>query len=193
SICFGDSFLHQGYYYKKSTVLGDTFTTKSCDSVHLNHIIVKATQQIEIIKRDSFLSILKAIEPVNWFLNGNIITNENDTFINANFYGKGTYQAAFNYQNCINYSDKFNYIPTQNHISNHTQLQIFPNPSSNSITIKGNNIQQNSTYAIFNSLGKVCQKGQLNHQINVKSLQSGIYYITIQSYNNTSKTSFVKK
>lgn len=63
-------------------------------------------------------------------------------------------------------------------------IQIFPNPTSNEVTIKGlTKKSENEIFIITDSVGKVVQSGRLDERgiVNVSQLQSGLYFITIDN------------
>ena len=64
-------------------------------------------------------------------------------------------------------------------------IAIYPNPVKHilSIDFKYNNI--NCSYLIINNIGKVILEGNLNqntNELNVESLQNGIYQLIINNY-----------
>lgn len=68
-------------------------------------------------------------------------------------------------------------------------IEVYPNPASNFINIKAENI---TNIRIINTVGQVMIKNDVNTnhaQININDLQSGVYFIQI----DTEKESFTKK
>ncbi|WP_408612431.1 T9SS type A sorting domain-containing protein [Chryseobacterium fluminis] len=63
------------------------------------------------------------------------------------------------------------------------RLQIYPNPTTDFIKIKEQeNASENLTYLIINSSGRVIQSGIYNDEpINVKKLNSGLYFLNLSS------------
>ena len=64
---------------------------------------------------------------------------------------------------------------------NDNQIQIYPNPSKNQITIE-NNFTELTSYTLFNSLGQQIENGQINNSlftINISQLSSNIYFLKI--------------
>ncbi|OYU97261.1 MAG: hypothetical protein CFE21_02925 [Bacteroidetes bacterium B1(2017)] len=76
-----------------------------------------------------------------------------------------------------------------------SSLQIFPNPSSDFIKIKG--IQDNGLlqYQILDQLGQQVQGGfaNLSEEINISNLPSGIYYFILTSSSASNISNFIKK
>lgn len=77
---------------------------------------------------------------------------------------------------------------------NDTKLKIYPNPASDIVWIKGNEI---NSVAIYSVLGRELQKtsnvssGEVI--ISINSLEQGLYYLKVQEGNNISIVSFVKQ
>lgn len=72
-----------------------------------------------------------------------------------------------------------------------TAYEIFPNPVKDMLTVKGENISQ---VTIFNSLGQIVRKIECNDNIvniNLDSMQPGIYFVNILDGNGKSATSKV--
>lgn len=69
-------------------------------------------------------------------------------------------------------------------------LKLYPNPSSNYLQISG--LQQNVTYSIYNIHGKNISSGTLlpQEKISINTLDSGLYFLRIDSGNNFK---FIKK
>ncbi len=61
------------------------------------------------------------------------------------------------------------------------QFQIFPNPTTNNIEIKGLQNQSNSSYKLFDITGKLIQDltpiSETNNKVELTNLKSGVYFI----------------
>ena len=88
----------------------------------------------------------------------------NGNRINLGFYGN-TSQAS---RSSILTLNKIDYL---------NLFDVYPNPTTNEITIS--NLSQETIYSIKNLDGKIILNGKTNELINVSSLKSGIYFITI--------------
>lgn len=73
-------------------------------------------------------------------------------------------------------------------------LQLFPNPSSSSITIKSQSLPD--AYIIYNALGQVLRQSKVKSDaelnINVQNLNDGIYFIKLIKDNSSQVLSFIK-
>lgn len=74
-------------------------------------------------------------------------------------------------------------------------FSVFPNPTSDFIYVTGNNKDSISKISISDMLGKnVLTSSQLiNEKIDVSSLNSGIYILTVSSDNSQKTLKFIKK
>ncbi|HXD92422.1 MAG TPA: T9SS type A sorting domain-containing protein [Bacteroidia bacterium] len=74
-------------------------------------------------------------------------------------------------------------------ISAKNQIVIYPNPSSNTVTIEVLNATENCTYKTYNTLGQEVKSGNLTqttNQINVQELSNGVYSIVVSQKDKTS-------
>ena len=69
-------------------------------------------------------------------------------------------------------------------------LDIYPNPSSDRITVFGLKVQQ---ITIYNSLGQLILEANNTNVLNVSSLLAGVYFIKITDGINFSTRKFIKK
>jgi len=74
-----------------------------------------------------------------------------------------------------------------------SKLSIYPNPTSDMITIKSMIEIKNDEYNIYDLLGKKIDTKINNNQINVSELMKGIYLLKIQIDNNILETKFIKQ
>lgn len=77
--------------------------------------------------------------------------------------------------------DGFLNTPTNSLID--APLEIFPNPATSFIHVKGN-IMNSTKYNVHNSIGSVVLSGEINppnSNIDISALQSGVYFIQIDS------------
>lgn len=83
-------------------------------------------------------------------------------------------------------------IPSGLNSINSTNLSIYPNPATNIININGS---ENATkIVITNILGeKAMEFNSAISSINIESLKSGIYFLTLYSGDKTSTTKLIKK
>ena len=76
-------------------------------------------------------------------------------------------------------------------LSKSNSLTVFPNPADKLLTIS---LEGEFEFSILSLDGKLIQKGKIvNSEINVESLNSGVYYLEIISDKGVSTTKFSKK
>lgn len=88
------------------------------------------------------------------------------------------------------------YTPTSNRNYSKFDFKVYPNPTENSIVCQlDNEMQQSIDVIITNNLGQevLTQTGILNKEINVESLPSGLYHITVVGKSGKKVTTFVKR
>lgn len=74
------------------------------------------------------------------------------------------------------------------------ELSLYPNPVSRILNIKMLETNENMTFRIFNILGIIVLKGNLNSQtIDIKNLQSGLYILEVNDGEEFITKRFIKK
>jgi len=69
---------------------------------------------------------------------------------------------------------------------NVSHLNLFPNPAENTLYLTGNNII-GKKYSIENIQGKVIKNGIISSQIDISTLQSGVYLLNLIDNSKTIK------
>lgn len=73
---------------------------------------------------------------------------------------------------------------------NTPRIKLYPNPVSTVLHLEG---QELGTYTIVNALGETLMAGISTNQIDVSSLNSGIYTIFITGRNGSRPSKFIKE
>lgn len=73
------------------------------------------------------------------------------------------------------------------------ELMIYPNPSTSTINISFPDTFEQGSYKIFSVNGQLIMKNELQRNINVSSLSSGFYFITILKDDKSITAKFLKK
>jgi hypothetical protein len=89
----------------------------------------------------------------------------------------------------IGFNDSVNTSILNNEILEKEHL-IFPNPSSDFITVK--NLNSIKAYEIINLSGKTIKTGISDGEIEIKNLENGIYFLQISSGHNYKVLKFIK-
>jgi hypothetical protein len=141
------------------------------------------------------------------------ISQSNDTLFANNSLIGSTYQWQFNNTNISGATNPF-YVPTQNgyysvivtsgngctgyddlqvinvginSIITNSTFEIFPNPADESVTIVFST-NQTAQLKLYNTLGQLLQNDLVENKttIDLKNISAGVYYITLQTENDTS-------
>ena len=91
----------------------------------------------------------------------------------------------------VTYNTCLNCDGTENASEVNLQFGIYPNPSSDQITIK--DAPSKFNYSIFSSLGQKIAVGSNNNTIDVSLLMPGFYFLVIQADASMSQVRFVKE
>ncbi|GMN10164.1 hypothetical protein MTsPCn9_14210 [Croceitalea sp. MTPC9] len=70
-------------------------------------------------------------------------------------------------------------------------IAVYPNPAVSEIAIAAE-VSKDATYMISSSSGNVVKRGKAVEAINVSTLKSGLYIITVQDYSGVKSTKFFK-
>ncbi|MBU2927186.1 T9SS type A sorting domain-containing protein [Winogradskyella psychrotolerans] len=76
-------------------------------------------------------------------------------------------------------------------------INLYPNPVNNNLNIDLNNLNEDVSFKIFDTLGKQISHGDLRsndtHTLNISNYQSGIYFIKLSTDTSTMTQKFIKK
>lgn len=90
-----------------------------------------------------------------------------------------------------NYSGSCDYIVgLENDQNGLNRLQIYPSPARDILNLQGD-FSAETRYAIIDLAGKTKQKGQLQLQIEIGDLSSGVYFLELQGESTTIRRRFV--
>jgi len=99
-----------------------------------------------------------------------------------------------------NIQDKYDYFWSEYNTTeildiNSTDFKLYPNPATNKMTILTNNKTPIYNFNIFSISGKFIKSGilNMNNEVNITNLKSGIYFINIQYDEIKTSLKFIKK
>ncbi|WP_225036504.1 T9SS type A sorting domain-containing protein [Winogradskyella sp. SM1960] len=76
-------------------------------------------------------------------------------------------------------------------------INLYPNPVNNNLNIDLNNLNEDVSFEIFDTLGKKISNGDLRsndtHILNISNYQSGIYFIKLSTNTSSMTQKFIKK
>ena len=76
---------------------------------------------------------------------------------------------------------------------NTLNFEIYPNPSENAISISYTDSNNSTSYSISDFTGKLILKGTITKNIDVSTLASGTYIVTLAESQNIGRKKFIKK
>ncbi len=114
-----------------------------------------------------------------------IVENSNGATVTLNGYA---YQSTPNTP--IKAGDK-GYSSLLNTQSENISVSIYPNPASEMVNI--NSTKQVDKVEIYNALGQIVLSDVANNNVNISSLNKGVYYMTVVVENEIVTTKFVKR
>jgi len=175
----------QGLMYQQITSWLSYFLNTSCEGyevfidypingINLNSTCPAMQPDVTISQNGTILSSNSQGIAYQWFLNGVPISGEtNDTLlVTENF--AGVYQLLVYYTYGCQYSNNIVAIEEDQRV-----LQVYPNPASDLIVIKGI-AEQDTKYSIVNLQGQTMQVGTLNADyatILLNELPNGAYFL----------------
>lgn len=175
----------QGLMYQQITSWLSYFLNTSCEGyevfidypingINLNSTCPAMQPDVTISQNGTILSSNSQGIAYQWFLNGVPISGEtNDTLlVTENF--AGVYQLLVYYTYGCQYSNNIVAIEEDQRV-----LQVYPNPASDLIVIKGI-AEQDAKYSIVNLQGQTMQVGTLNADyatILLNELPNGAYFL----------------
>ena len=175
----------QGLMYQQITSWLSYFLNTSCEGyevfidypingINLNSTCPAMQPDVTISQNGTILSSNSQGIAYQWFLNGVPISGEtNDTLlVTENF--AGVYQLLVYYTYGCQYSNNIVAIEEDQRV-----LQVYPNPASDLIVIKGI-AEQDTKYSIVNLQGQTMQVGSLNADyatILLNELPNGAYFL----------------
>lgn len=186
-ICSGDSLLVGEEYVLEPGVYEQTYLNAlGCDSLvalQLDHYEV--IENLSVANNDNVLSISTDYTDYQWFLNGELLTNETENSVDATLYGSGDYYAYATDENGCEVVSTVLTI-TIIGVTELDKIQmgfLYPNPSSGLVNFRSNN-STNRRITIFNALGAEVHSVTVlanNLTMDLSLLNSGIYFYVVQT------------
>lgn len=149
---------------------------------------INSSPQIPVISKVGNDLVSSATTGNQWYLNGNIISGATAKTYTPT--SNGSYYVTVTVDNCSSTSTPINYsITSIEKTENTLELTIFPNPSSDIITIEFDAVKkENYTIQISNALGQIVFRDDLvqffgvySNQINLSTFKKGMYFVSFTS------------
>jgi hypothetical protein len=152
-------------------------------ALQLDHYEV--IENLSVANNDNLLSISTDYTDYQWFLNGELLTNETENSVDATLYGSGDYYAYATDENgCEVVSTVLTItIIGVTELDKSQMGYLYPNPSSGLVNFRSNN-STNRRITIFNALGAEVHSVTVlanNLTMDLSALHSGIYFCVVQT------------
>ncbi len=156
---------------------GHTLINSDWPQTEINPVLTTTNPELEFNTFNNMFLLTENSPAINGAINYSYVTN--DILDNPRvdgFYDIGCHE----YQSTISIPSSISSTGLIQNL-NDTQLQSYPNPANDIVTIHG--ISDKSSYQIYNINGVVVQSGKLskNQQINVEKLAKGMYFLTLNN------------
>lgn len=197
--CVNDSILFNGFYLISGGVYYDTLqNVMGCDSLITLQLNNFTSPTVIISQIDDNLLCSGTFSQYNWYLNGQIIPNENSATLNILTYGNGSFHVeVMDNNSCLISSGEFNVNNVGLSSLKQNDFTLFPNPVNEELNLSQipsgvKNIE------ILSIEGKSLLNYDLNSEskslcIDTKSLSSGIYFLKMNQISTSESRPFVKR
>jgi len=189
TLCAGGSVTVGTNTYTTSGTFTDVvLASNGCDSTVTTNLTVENSIDVSTTVNGASISANAIGASYQWLDcdNGNIaIFGETNSSYTASI--TGNYSVIVNVGNCSDTSACVNVMLTSVHlIHDINSVSIYPNPSNGIFTINLNSIEIKS-FELINPLGQIIYSGLINNQkeLNITTLESGIYTIRINDNKNS--------
>ena len=181
-----------------------SLTNQNCADSFSKDIVVKASPTIGTITGNvtpnststpfAYSILSQANSTYNWTTTGTIQSGQGTNAVNIIWPSVGTGNLKAQITNSNNCTDSTNLLVSitsvglQN-LSLENDLKVYPNPTKSSITITNKTNLAGKKYIITNLVGQLVLSGKLNLDetiVNLETLQSGIYLLSIDGMNKQS-------
>jgi len=127
---------------------------------------------------------LTSSSPVNnqWFFYGNPIDDANTQTITADIHGSYQVQVTDANGCASQFSDPYEYFPSGlSDSSEDIALWLFPNPATNSITLRGDALNATFKVTVTDCLGRIAMTIFNQSILDVSSLNAGVYVLKLET------------
>ncbi|MBL7801595.1 MAG: T9SS type A sorting domain-containing protein [Chitinophagales bacterium] len=195
SICQGESYAFNGANLTSAGTYKDTLTVSgACDSIVTLTLTVKPLPTVSITQTNAnTVTATAGFTSYEWYLNGTLLTTTTSGVLTVTSNGTYTVKVASN--GCSATSAPLNVQIGGINDIHVGQLNLYPNPANQQLTIEvanWNQLQEGTLVNIYDVLGKVLMSEKLLDEkttLNIERLQKGIYFARV----NDSFVRFVKE
>jgi hypothetical protein len=161
-------------------VTADLNGCTSTDIVQVTVVNAPATPTITLNGNGDLEVSISAGQTVEWYLDGVLITGQNSATLTPT--DNGNYTAVVSEGNCSSEeSDAFlvDFASIQEQAKE--LFVVYPNPTNGLLTLQGsfNELSKQNTIEVYDMNGRVVISSNFKTQINVQTLEKGIYYLKV--------------
>lgn len=172
-------------------------TTTGCYADLLDEIIVKVYPKPEVVisENSGIFTADSTIGTFVWYLNGNIITGQNQSTLDISQAGtgSGTYFLVYtNIWGCSDTSNSINLTISDKFEDWQQYVQVYPNPFQNFLNVT---VPFNTSLTVYDLLGEIISQFSLEpgkNTLNLESLPNGVYFMELRHSEQKWVTKLVK-
>ena len=176
------------------TVLVSVFA--GCDSISNPITLTVSTISVPVITQNGNLLLSTAASTYQWNLNGNPISGATNQFFQPQV--SGVYSVLVTDGNgCSELSDTMSVVITGiNSFNENLQLNIYPNPANDNITIEFTAQRKDAIISIYDIEGELLLQTvsqEIKSKIDISILAKGIYYVEVRTEKGITVKKFIKE
>ncbi len=107
----------------------------------------------------------------------------------------GDYQVTITQEDCEVVSECISFVVGVEEVNDTIELSVFPNPTQHILNVQVNGASGNSSYWVYDALGRPVLSGQIMNsgiQVSVQEFTAGAYLIVVRTNQSVLTKSFVK-
>lgn len=178
-------------YYASNTAAQYTISkgaSSGCDSVVSLNLTINSSPSLTIIKNGNTLEVATGYSDYKWYINNSVIagasTNTHTPTANGDYLCEATGNSCQGSSSSFSFTTLSVREPSSN-------ISIYPNPASSSITIQTN--EQTESISVYSADGRlVLNQDGSSKQIDISTLPSGLYTIQVRQQQGTGYAKFIK-
>ncbi|MGM0581131.1 MAG: S8 family serine peptidase [Bacteroidota bacterium] len=188
-------FTEAGQYEIKLTISNELQTEEFTRVIEINE---NNLNSVNIIENQQGLVASVSGAEYQWFKDGIAIEGETDRVLTVDDFESGIYNVAYfssSEEGCQSMvSDAFEYIVTSNMKKIDSDIKLYPNPVNNILTVK--NFENYEKFRIFDFQSKMVHAdnidmGSNDIELDVRNLESGLYFIELVGRKKSIKLKFL--
>ena len=194
TICPGDSALYNGTYYHAAGTYTDTLTSiYGCDSISLINILFYTTDTPVVTQSGQTLQT-GTYTTYQWLKDNSPIPNANGQTYTVTTNGNYTVSTT-DANGCTAISQAINVTGTYIQRISDASITLYPNPTKSTLYFTG--LKVNCTYnaIVYNPVGQLVTNSYIksDNSLEISSLPSGVYTLSLQNGTEVVHYTFIKQ